>query len=201
MEKRCKWCIVYISMYLYGFVHKELPYISLCFWFLPLECRCRGCLHGVVTWCQSGLTSSDEVRRDCSLSHQNSSGSNLSAIIVMPLSGNSINISLIPKPSCFFFPLFCFREHEQKRLGGEATSTFPFNCTLISGTWRRVPRAYGKKLTVSFTPLCLKHTVGKCPLRVQFVWHLTGWCLWIMYEPRPYWKVNIAHNDEVMWHE
>lgn len=104
MEKRCKWCIVYISMYLYGFVHKELPYISLCFWFLPLECRCRGCLHGVVTWCQSGLTSSDEVRRDCSLSHQNSSGSNLSAIIVMPLSGNSINISLIPKPSCFFFP-------------------------------------------------------------------------------------------------
>ena len=115
-------------MYLYGSVRKELPYISLCFWFLPLECRCRGCLHGVVTWCQSGLTSSDEVRRDCSLSHQNSLGSNLSAIIVMPLSGNCINISLIPRPSCFFLFLsfFCFREHKQKRLGGWGYLNIPF---------------------------------------------------------------------------
>ena len=152
---------------------------------------------------------------NCSLWHLNSSQTweikpfSSSAIIIMPLSGNCINISLIPWPSCLFVclfvcflfvcfsPLFCFHEHKQKiksrwRLWEVWGVRLPQHSLSIVN-WFLVqlcllgedPKGNGRKSTVSFTPLCLKHGVGKRLFRVGFVWHLTSWCLWVRYEPHP----------------
>ena len=148
---------------------------------------------------------------NCSLWHLNSSQPweikpfSSSAIIIMPLSGNCINISLIPRPSCLFVCLFVclflpslllsWAQTEDYKpveaVGGLGVRLPQHSLSIVN--WFLVqlcllgedPKGNGRKSTVSFTPLCLKHGVGKRLFRVGLVWHLTSWCLWVRYEPHP----------------